>query len=371
MKLICIAFAMLLYLSTGVLAQGGPASVTTSLVEPREVAETVTIFGQVVARRESAVAARVSGVVDKVHVRIGDRVAEGDLLAEIDTELLGIQRAEAEAQDAIAQAGLSVAQARLDQAQRAYDRAEALSASATISPVQRDDREGELAEARGAQQEARARILAAQATLALATYNLERAKILAPFDATVLDVSTEVGQFISIGADVALLLDTGAAEVVGDVPARYIGALRPGLAVNARADDGGTLALTARAILPTEFSATRTRPVRFAIEQNSQEVAIGQSLTLDIPVSAPRNAIIVPKDALIQSPGGWSVFVHQDGKAVPRPVQIGTALGDSFEVLGGLVDGDEVVIRGNERLRPMQDIAPVLAGKDTEAPQGG
>ncbi|MEM9779350.1 MAG: efflux RND transporter periplasmic adaptor subunit, partial [Pseudomonadota bacterium] len=320
----------------------------------------------------SKVASRVAGVVDQVHVQVGDQVVAGDLLAKIDTELLGIQRAEAEAQEAIAEAGLTVAEARLEQAQSAYDRAEALSASATISSVQLDDRAAALDEARGAYQEARARILAAQANLALARYNLDRAEIRAPFDATVLETATDVGQFIGIGADVARLLDTASAEVQGDVPARYVAALAPGLPVTARSDGGSSFALVTRAILPTEFSATRTRPVRFSIEEGAARVAVGQALTLDIPISAPRSVMAVPKDALIQAAGGgWSVFVHQDGKAVPRPVQIGAALGDSFEIVGGLVEGDEVVIRGNERLRPMQDIAPVRVGADAKSPSDG
>ena len=52
---------------------------------------------------------------------------------------------------------------------------------------------------------------------------------------------------------------------------------------------------------------------------------------------------------------------------MPRPVEIGRSVSGGFEVLGGLAVGDEVVVRGNERLRPGQDIAPtpVNGGDDT------
>jgi multidrug efflux pump subunit AcrA (membrane-fusion protein) len=66
------------------------------------------------------------------------------------------------------------------------------------------------------------------------------------------------------------------------------------------------------------------------------------------------------KDALVQARGGWTVFVAEDGKAQPRAVNIGVALGDQYEVLSGLAPGDQVVVRGNERLRPGQDIAPSI-----------
>ena len=83
---------------------------------------------------------------------------------------------------------------------------------------------------------------------------------------------------------------------------------------------------------------------------------------------------MVPKDALVQAQGGWSVFVNAEGKAQPRTVEIGAALEGGFAVLSGLSAGDEVVVRGNDRLRPGQDIAPSgarpAAAKGTPAATG-
>jgi multidrug efflux pump subunit AcrA (membrane-fusion protein) len=62
-------------------AQGRPAGVTTAIVTTSSMAETVSVFGEVVAGRESAVAARVGGVAQDVPIRIGDLVEEGDVLA--------------------------------------------------------------------------------------------------------------------------------------------------------------------------------------------------------------------------------------------------------------------------------------------------
>jgi hypothetical protein len=87
-------------------------------------------------------------------------------------------------------------------------------------------------------------------------------------------------------------------------------------------------------------------------------VAVGQSLTVNVPIGAARDVLSVPKDALVQARGGWTVYVAADGKAEPRTVSIGVPLGDRYEVLNGLAAGELVVVRGNERLRPGQDIAP-------------
>ncbi|MEW9920139.1 efflux RND transporter periplasmic adaptor subunit [Marimonas sp. MJW-29] len=340
------------------LAQGRPAGVATALVETRTMSETVTVFGEVVTGRESAVAARVSGVAERVPLRVGDTVAEGDVLAQLDTELLKIEVDQAQAQIEIAEGAVAVAKAVLDRAQKALRRAETLRENSTIPEAQLDERSADYAAAIGGQQEAVARVRAAEAALRQAEYQLKNATIRAPFDAVVLQVTTERGQFISVGTQVATLLDQGAMEVEANVPARFIAALRPDLPVEARTDTGGQMRLELRAILPTEFSATRTRPVRFVIADPGTPVAVGQSVSLEVPVSAPREATVVPKDALVQSQGGWTVFVNAEGKAQPREVEIGAALEGGFEVLAGLSPGDEVVVRGNERLRPGQDIAP-------------
>lgn len=349
------------------LAQARPAGVSTEIVSVKEMAETVSVFGQVVAGRESAVAARVTGVVQEVPMQVGDRVFKGDILTRLDTELFEIQLAQAEAEISIAEAGISVATARLDRAEKAFRRAESLMNNSTISEAQLEDRAGDYAEALGSRQEAEARIKAARTAVSRARYDLENATVYAPFDGVVLQLATEVGQFVAAGSQVATLVDTGAMEVEANVPARYVDALRPEQPVQAATDVGGTLTLGLRAILPTEFSATRTRPVLFSILAPDSPVAVGQSVTLEVPVSAPRDVVVVPKDALVQARDGWSVFLNVDGKATPRTVRIGAALGDDFEVLSGLSPGDEVVVRGNERLRPGQDILPAPSPSPRQA----
>ncbi|MEO1680974.1 MAG: efflux RND transporter periplasmic adaptor subunit [Pseudomonadota bacterium] len=362
-----LAAAALALSSGAASAQGRPAMVGIETVSTMEMAETVAVFGEVVSGRQSRVAARVAGIAADVPLRVGDRVSEGDLLARIDTELFEIGLAQAQAEIVIAEAGIATVEARLERAQNALSRAESLIENSAIAEAQLEDRRTEFAEVLGARQEARARIDAARTALRRSEYEVTNATIRAPFDGVVVDVATELGQFVAAGSEIATLVDTGAMEVEANVPARFVAALAPDLEVSGMADAGGALVLRLRAILPTEFSSTRTRPVRFDLMASDAPSAVGQSVTLQIPVSAPREVVAVPKDALIQARGGWSVFVAADGKAQPRTVEIGAALGDRFEVVSGLAEGDVVVVRGNERLRPGQDIMP----QPNAAPEGG
>lgn len=352
-------------------AQGGPSLVVTERVEVRTLAETRPVFGEIVAQRDSAVAARVAGIVDDVSVQVGDAVQLGDTLAVLDRELIDIELLQAEANMTEAQAGIEVAEARVVRTEDVFTRIESLQGSNAFSEGRLEDARGAFAEARGQMAQAQARLRNAQAAMERARYSFERARITAPFAGIVLSVDADPGQFISVGAPVARLLDTTTLEVEANVPAEYITGLAPGLTLSGQSADGTSLDLTVRAILPTEFASTRTRPVRLSADLDTltRRIAVGQSITVLVPTDAPRDALSVPKDALTQGAGGWSVFVNEEGVATPRTVQIGAAMGERFEVLGGLAEGDFVVVRGNERLFPGQ---PIQASNDeSQAGQEG
>ncbi|MDW3224551.1 MAG: efflux RND transporter periplasmic adaptor subunit [Paracoccaceae bacterium] len=362
------AYALVLSLITictasALMAQRGPAAVGVETVEFQTIAETVPLFAEVVTSREGTVASRIAGTVDKVHVLEGVSVMQGEVLAELDTELLNILARQAEALLAEARAGITTAKSRVDRSTKALARVEGLRGTTSFSTSRFDEAQSDFFEARGELAEADARVKTAEANEAETRYQLERALIRAPFSGIVLEVNTNPGEFISSGAPVVSLLDTQSFEIEASVPSKYIRVLKPGLEVSGITEVGEALDLTVRVLLPVEDASTRTRPVRFSSPDlvNLKTIAIGQSITVSIPISAPREVLSVPKDALVQARGGWMVFVAEEGAAQPRTLQIGVALGDRFEVLNGLSEGDTVVTRGNERLRPGQEIAPMGA----------
>jgi RND family efflux transporter MFP subunit len=352
-------FAVAAFAST-LSAQPRAASVGVQAVEMRALAETVPVFGEVITARDGNVAGRVAGNVEVVAVLAGTRVAAGDLLVELNDELLTIQVAQSQAQLAEAQAGIDTASARVDRTRIALERIEALRGGTAFSQGRFDDARADFLEAEALFAESQARQKSAEARLAEAQYQLDRSEIRAPFSGIVLEVATIPGAFIQAGTPVVRLLDTDAFEVQANVPSRYTAFLQPGQLVQASTETGLEMTVELRAVLPVEDPSTRTRAVLFSAPDLSAMggAAVGQSLTVEIPVGAARDVLSVPKDALVQARGGWTVFVAADDMAQPRSVELGVPLGDRYEVLSGLAPGDLVVVRGNERLRPGQAIAP-------------
>ena len=342
-----------------------PTPVVVAPVEEREYSETRPVIGRLVASMESVVAARVGGVVETVAIEVGDRVALGDELARLDRELLAIEREVADAALAEARAGVDVAVANLDLARKAFARMERLKGSAAFSIGRFDDLESELARARSGQVEAAALVRRAEADLARADYNLTHTRVLAPFPGVVLERQAQPGQYIALGQPIATLIDAVDLEVEADLPSEFAQALEPGRIVQVTLGNGDWVDAKVRAVIPRESVSTRTRPVRLTIAGLGARAAAGQSVTVMAPAGAARLVLTVPKDAIVQAQGGWVVFVAEEGAARRRAITIGAATGERFIVLGGLKVGDMVVVRGNERLRPGQKIAPGKA--DTPA----
>ena len=350
--------------TTLALAQGRPAAVGVQAVEVRALTETVPVFANVVTARDGSVASRVAGNVEKVHVLAGDTVAQGDLLVELNRDLLSIVVAQSEADLEVARAGIATAQARLERAQTSFERTEALRGSSSFSEGRFDDAQADVLEARSELAAARAREASSKARLEENRYRLERSEIRAPFGGVVVDVQTIPGAFIQAGTPVLRMIDTTSFEIEARVPGQYVNGLSLGQDVEVSTSSGTDLTAQVRAVLPLEDPATRTRAVRFAAEELGEVrgIAVGESLTVQIPVGAAREVLSVPKDALVQSRDGWTVFVVEDETAQPRTVQLGVAVGDRYEVLSGLAPGDLAVVRGNERLRPGQAVTAGKAG---------
>lgn len=359
-----IASALLAAMFAGPTFAQQAASVIVEPVVVAEVTETAPVIAEFVATVESEVATRRDGVVRRVTFEVGDVVFEGQQLVYLDDQLISIQLQNAEAALEAARAGVDVALARVRLSEQAYARQARLRGSTAFSGGLFEDAEQAVAEAKSEVAVAEARVAIAQAALARVEYDAKHSIIVAPFDGIVISRSAQPGQYISLGGSVARLMDVERLEIEASVPVELIGGLKIGRTLDVVVDAGTVLEAEVRTLLPVENVSTRTRPVRLSVDVDevpSFLLADGRSVTLQVPVSDPRMALLVPKDALVQGLGGqWRVFVAEEGMAVPRTVTIGQANGTRFEVLSGLAEGELVVVRGNERLQPGQPIVPKL-----------
>ncbi|MFK7942972.1 MAG: efflux RND transporter periplasmic adaptor subunit [Paracoccaceae bacterium] len=347
-------------------AQGRAASVLVEEVDVRAISDTSPIIGQLVPSTQADVASRRTGVATEVLFAVGDRVTKGEAMVRLDTRLTEIERRNVEADLEVALAGIRTAEAALKLSRQILARQERLKGSTAFQQGVFEDRVAEVARSQGLLGQATAAAAAAEARMARVDYDLEYAIISAPFTGVVVERMAQPGQYLNLGEAVAKLLDVEGLEIEADVPSELVTGLTKGTVVAVDFAGGSSGTAKVRVALPVETISTRTRPVRFATdltEIDPQLIAVGKSLTLHVPVSVPRDVLTVPKDALVQgNGGGWVVYAVVEGAAEMRPVRLGQSAGGRLEVLSGLAEGDLVVVRGNERLRPGQEVNASPAG---------
>lgn len=341
-------------------AQGKTARVEVDAVVVEPLTQTVPALGRFVARQSGPVAALVSGPVAEVLVEVGDRVAEGDPMVRLATDIIIRLRNLREAELQEEEAALETARAQARLASLELRRLENLKKSAAFSQARYEDKVAEVARFDSEVAEAEAAVIRAAANLTLVEVDLERAEIRAPYNGVVVALQATVGAYVDTGAPVASLVNDESLEIEADVSADRLSALVPDLEVPIRLDDGRQFTATVRAVIPTESALTRTRPVRLTPNidrMDALRLATDQSVTVLLPLGEPRAVVSVHKDAVIARGAGYLVFVVVDGKAEPRPVRLGEAAGVRMEVISGLSPGDLAVVRGNERLLPGQPVS--------------
>jgi len=357
-----------------------PAAVPVDIGEVRR--NDLRVFleedGRTRVRERYLIAAPVAGELVRVEVEAGDRVAAGDLVANLvrpPGQLLDERgQAETEARLAAAQAGarqagaaVARAEAAAGLARREADRLRALAQQGVAAAAERERAETEaevaaqdLAVARLASRVAAAEVQMVRAALGQARRGEPAAiAIRAPAAGQVLRVLRESAGPIAAGAAILEVGDPRSIEAVIDVLSTEAVKVAVGAPVWIE-EWGGTAPLEGRvrAIEPSAF----TRISALGIEEQRVNVVVtmgrtppelgdGFRVEARILLAHATSVVTVPASALFRSGEGWAVYVVEDGRARRRPLAIGMHGRLDVEVTGGLAPGAGVVLYPGDRVR--------------------
>jgi RND family efflux transporter MFP subunit len=341
-------------------AEKPPTEVVVEKVRKTEVMQTFPAIGRFVARQHGVVAALTNGPVKEMLVNVGDRVKKGQVISRMVKARIQANRDLLAAELREKEAALRTAQAQLKLTLGEMGRIGGLKKSVAFSQARYSDKRNEVAKVRSEGSEAEGAVAKARANLKLASIDLYNAEVRAPYNGVVVQRHAVAGAHLAVGDPVVTLVNDREMEVEADVPAERLAGVSVGRDVRLQLSDGTFLQAKVRAIVPSENTKTRTRPVWFSLNKSEgaerPAIADNQSVTVLLPVARVRRVLTVHKDAVTSRGGNKVVVTVVDGTATPRNIRIGDAVGERFTVSSGLEDGDIVVIRGNEGLRPDQKV---------------
>jgi RND family efflux transporter MFP subunit len=321
-----------------------PRPVRTVRIEPMSGGETLVQTGEVQPRRETDLAFQIDGRVTRRLVDVGRALAAGDLVAQIDGDVVKNELRAAKADLANASSSLELAQASLARLQELYD-------SQSASAQQLD-------EARANQRAATARREVAAQALSSVEKKLAYTRLAAPESGVVTAVNANVGQIVAAGQSVVRLASRER-DAVFAVADHVISSAPPNARVRVQlASDPAISAVgSVREVSPSADPVTRTFSVRIAIDDAPAELAYGAPVTGTLEYSAG-TVISVPDSALTSESGAPAVLiVTPDRKLERRRVQVLRYEDGRVLLAAGPRSGELVVTAGVSKLRPGQQIA--------------
>jgi HlyD family secretion protein len=331
-------------------------TMTVRLTEPPAPSPVLTATGKIVSDHIVSVATKVSGQIVALHFEQGDSVQQGQVLAFIEDVKYQARRDEAAAL-------LARSKATLEFAQTNFDRVKKLVGMESAPSI-------EYADAKRTLEEAKAQVLAAEASLDWAEKTLIDTKVTAPISGVILERNVEVGDFVAaeggIGAQAnarfAIIADMEKLRVEVDVSELDIARLHDGMPCTVVPDAYKDRRYNGRImwIDPGANYSKATVQVKVRIDEPNEYLRVEGSAQVTFMPIAPdqpqdeRAAIWVPRAAIVQEGGAMSVFTVVDGKFRRQPITAGRTSADRVEVVAGLTPGQTIAAAKAETINDGQ-----------------
>jgi RND family efflux transporter MFP subunit len=338
------------------------SEVTLTKVARENISETLTLTGTAAAppNQDVRVSALVPGRIAALDVAEGDRVKAGQVIAKIDNRsyLQQIQQAQAAEQQA---------KANLENAQLSRTRNEDLFERGIAARKDMED-------ARTEQSVTAAALQQAEAALELAHLQLGRTEIASPLTGMVAKRFVSVGEQVdgTAAQPIVEVANLDEIEFQGEAPATYLAKIQAGERVDLTAEAIAGQKFPGRivAISPAVDPATGVGLVRIRVPNSGGLLRMGMFLSAAIPIDLHAGALVVRPQAIYHDEAGDErVFVVSQNTATAVPVRVGIQTKDRVELLGGVKEGDTVILTGGYGLGDKAAIQVMSLPTPQAAPQ--
>lgn len=324
------------------LREVAPLRVSLYEVQPQDLTRHARYTGVLRPAHEASLRFEVAGrVLERLH-EPGEAVASGEPILRLDDREYASKVAEAEAVLARDRRLLELAERNIRLQEAEVARLEKLSGRKLASHTQLDNARQKLNALRTDAARLRYSVDANAARLARARLDLERTRLVAPFEGRVNAVLLDVGDYATRGSEAAEVVDDRQLELPIYVPASEGLAVHIGDTAEVQVGDR-RLQAEVVAVQPDPDPRSFTRAVRLRLPPQTGRP--GALASADLVTGQYPDALAVPVSALLNDEGHRYVFVYHDGRLERREVHTGPRVGDLRIVLKGLRAGERVVAR--------------------------
>jgi RND family efflux transporter MFP subunit len=345
--------------------------------------------GNIQAITDAPIYARADGYVRRRYVDIGDRVKEGQILAEIETPDLDQQVRQARAsllqtRSALAQAEANLVQVKSTEhlAQLTVERWNVLVARGVLARQDGDQKQADYAVAEASRKAQEANVNAAQSNVSAAEASLGRLldlqgfeKITAPFSGLVTVRNFDVGALVASGGvsghELFHMAQIGVVRIFVDVPQSNAPFIHTGLAAEVTVQQLPSRTFAGKVTRTSESLDPNTRTLRTEVDVLNPDSSLlpGMYAQVKLRSVSAEPPLLVPGDALVARASGIRVAVlGDDGVVHFQKVSLGRDYGTETEVLSGLQGGEQVIINPTDDVREGAKVKPAASRGQGGAP---
>ena len=302
-----------------------PVDVET--VEVQDFDKLITLGGLTAAENTVQVIAKVGGMeqIKAVHVKVGDKVSAGQVLAQLDNETSAIN--------------LSNAQLAYDNAYTNYENAKQLFELGAVS-------QSDLNQLKMAYENA-------NNTLRQAQMAMDYATVTAPISGTVTMVNANVGSYATASVPMFEIANVDTLEISTGINEQNVSKIKIGqevlLKIHSVSDKwmSGTITEISKVM----NAQTKNYPVTIALANKDDDLVAGMYAEVQVAVEHAEDVLVIPVDAIVYKEAKPVAFIAQaDGTVKEKALTLGINDGDNYVVTKGLQAGDQIVVKGNGNL---------------------
>ncbi len=336
-------------------AEKDPVPVVVHKATEGTLIDYARFHGQVTTQGEIPVVPMTSGIIEKVHVQVGDQVEKEDLLVQLD---------DAKIQEAIDEAEKTVQESEDRLADIEGEWEEIFDSENGLDLI--GQQASDLGRLISEMQLEAARLMQAQQILSELKTQQEYFSIKAPAAGTVAAVSVTTGGLAAPGNPVVVLVDTRELLVSMHVFENQINRIEIDQEVKVAVRAFSELPLYGRVASISPAMDPRTRAYEVRVHLHNREKAadffeaglrIGMFARIEVPLKEYEQVLMVFREAVLKRPEGTVVFVVVGDRAYVRQVETGFHSNEYVKIKSGLKVDDPVVVSGQQYL---MDKDPVL-----------
>lgn len=304
--------------------QDQKVQVKVETVTSQDVEQTSEFTATVEASVTNKIAPQMAVRIDKVFAEVGDKVRKGQKLAQMD------------------QSNLMQSKVQMENIEAEFKRLDELYKIGGVSKSQWEAQKTSL-------------------EIAKTSYcNLsENTQLISPINGVVTARNYDSGDMFSMGTPIFVVEEIRPVKLLVNISETLFTQVKKGMPVDVKLDVYGdeTFAGKVSLVYPSIDSQTRTFPVEITVANNDERVRPGMFARITINFGVKQN-VVVPDLAIVKQSGSGDryIYVYKDGKVSYNKVELGRRMGDKYELISGVENGDQVVVTGQSRLNDGMEV---------------